>query len=268
MNRVDGKVAIVTGAAGGIGSATARLLAKAGARVVATDMRPADGERLVAEIVRDGGQARYVDHDVTRDADWVRVVADTVAREGGLDILVNNAGIYRHGSIEDFRDEDIDALFAVNMKSIVLGTRQAFRAMKLRPKDADSASIVNLSSIAGLVGSPQSSVYSMSKGGVRLFTKAAAMEAAHLRYNIRCNSVHPGIIDTEMARGAENSVAGAMVKRGVAADDIAAMMAASHPLGRMGVAEDIARGILYLASNDSSFMTGSELVIDGGWTAR
>jgi len=143
LNRVDGKVAIVTGAAGGIGSATARLLAKAGATVVATDMRPADGARLVEEIGRDGGRARYVDHDVTKDAAWAAVVADTVARHGSLDILVNNAGIYRHGSIEDFRDEDLDALFAVNMKGVVLGTRHAFRAMKQRPRSADSASIIN-----------------------------------------------------------------------------------------------------------------------------
>ena len=268
MNRVDGKVAIVTGAAGGIGSATARLLAKAGATVVATDMRSAEGARLVDEIGRDGGRARYVDHDVTKDAAWAAVVADTLARDGRLDILVNNAGIYRHGALEDFREEDLDALFAVNMKGVVLGTRHAFRAMKQRPRSADSASIVNLSSIAGLVGSPLSSLYCMSKGGVRLFTKASAMEAAQFGYNIRCNSVHPGIVDTDMARGVEHGVAGAMVSRGVAADAVGGIMASSHPLGRMAVADDIANGIVFLASNDSSFMTGSELVIDGGWTAR
>lgn len=264
MNRVDGRVAIVTGAAGGIGSATCRLLAQAGAIVIGTDVRPAEGAALAAAITAAGGQMRYVQHDVTDEAQWEALVADVLARHGRLDVVVNNAGLYRHGSIEDASMDEMDRLFDVNLKGVVLGTKHGFRAMKQRPAGSASASIVNLSSIAGLIGSPNSALYCMSKGGVRLFTKASAMEAAHLGYNIRVNSVHPGIVDTDMARG----VADSMRERGVPAGQTAAIMASSHPLGRMATAEDIARGILFLASDDSSFMTGSELVIDGGWTAR
>lgn len=264
MNRVDGRVALVTGAAGGIGSASARLLAKAGATVVATDIRPADGQALVASITAEGGRAEYHAHDVTREDAWAALMAEVLARHGRLDVLVNNAGLYRHGRIEDADMADMDRLFDVNLKGVVLGTKHAFLAMKRRPADLPMASVINLSSIAGLIGSANSALYCMSKGGVRLFTKASAMEAAHLGYRIRCNSVHPGIVDTDMARG----VAASMVERGVAPEQVDQMMAGSHPIGRMAQAEDIARGILFLASDDSSFMTGSELVIDGGWTAR
>jgi len=264
MNRVDGKVAIVTGAAGGIGSATCRLLAQAGATVIATDLRPADGQALVASIGSAGGHARYAALDVTDEAQWAALVDEVLAREGRVDVIVNNAGLYRHGPIEDASMAEMDLLFDVNLKGVVLGTKYGFRAMKRRPAGSPSAAIINLSSIAGLIGSPNSALYCMSKGGVRLFTKASAMEAAHLGYNIRVNSVHPGIVDTDMARG----VADSMRERGVPAGQTAAIMASSHPLGRMATAEDIARGILFLASDDASFMTGSELVIDGGWTAR
>lgn len=264
MNRVDGKTAIVTGAAGGIGSATARLLAQAGATVIATDVREADGQALVAEITAAGGRARYVHHDVTRESEWAALTASVLAEHGQLDVLVNNAGIYCHGRIEDVQMDMLGTLFDVNLKGVVLGTKHAFLAMKQRPRGASSASIINLSSIAGLIGSANSAIYGLTKGGVRLFNKASAIEAAHLGYNIRCNSVHPGIVDTDMARG----VADSMRARGVAQADVDQTMAGMHPLGRMAQAIDIARGIVFLASDDSSFMTGSELVIDGGWTAR
>ena len=264
MNRIDNKIALVTGAAGGIGSATCRLLAQAGATVIATDLRKADGRRLAEEIADAGGKARFIVHDVTKDSSWRDVIATTRRRHGRLDILVNNAGVFRHGRLEDADAATVKLLFDVNLKGVVLGTQHAFRAMKKRPKDADSASVVNLSSIAGLIGTPNSALYGLTKGGVRLFTKASALEAAQLGYNIRCNSVHPAIVDTDMARG----VADGMRTRGVPEDQIEAALVAGHPLGRMAQPIDIARGILFLASNDSSFMTGSELVIDGGWTAR
>jgi len=265
MNRVDNKVAIVTGAAGGIGSATCRLLAANGAIVIASDLREADGQALVADIQKQGGKAEFHRHDVTDDEQWAAVFAAVMRTHGRVDILVNNAGIYRHGKTEDASAADIQEMFDVNLKSVVLGTQHAFRAMKQRPAGSPSAAIVNLSSVAGLIGSPNSTLYNLSKGGVRLFTKGTAMEAASLGYNIRVNSIHPGIIDTDMA---QQGVAGAMLQRGISADVIAQTMAAAHPLGRMGRAEEVARGIVYLASDDASFMTGSELVVDGGMTAR
>ena len=264
MNRVDGKIALVTGAAGGIGSATSRLLASAGATVVLTDSRSDEGHQIARDIVAAGGTARFIAHDVTEEADWARVVADICSQHERLDILVNNAGIYRFGRVEDSDEATLNALLSVNLKGVVYGTKHAFLAMKHRPACAESAAIINLSSIAGLVGSPISSIYSLTKGGVRLYTKACALEAAQLGYNIRVNSVHPGIVDTDMAR----EVGKAMRSRGLAETQIQMTMASSHPLGRMAQADDIAKGILFLSSNDSAFMTGSELVIDGGWTAR
>ena len=233
--------------------------------MVATDLRDADGQRLVAEIVAAGGKARFIRHDVTDDAQWAMVFATAIKEHGQVDILVNNAGIYRHGRTEDATAANIQEMFDINLKSVVLGTQHAFRAMKQRPAGSSAAAIVNLSSVAGLIGSPNSTLYNLSKGGVRLFTKGTAMEAAALGYNIRINSIHPGIIDTDMAR---QGVAGAMLQRGVSAEVVAQTMAAAHPLGRMGRAEEVARGIVYLASDDASFMTGSELVVDGGMTAR
>lgn len=264
MNRVDNKIALVTGAAGGIGSATCRQLARSGATVVATDRREDLGHQLVASIEAEGGKACFMTHDVTDDAQWAHVMAEIMARFGRLDILVNNAGIFRHGRTEEASMADIQEMFDVNLKSVVLGTQHAFRVMKQRPEGASTAAIVNLSSVAGLTGSPNATLYCLSKGGVRLFTKATALEAAALGYNIRVNSIHPGIIDTDMAQGVANAMRG----RGVPEAGINQALAAAHPLGRMGQAEEIARGITYLASDDASFMTGSELVVDGGLTAR
>ncbi len=264
MNRVDDRIAIVTGAAGGIGTATCRLLAEGGARVIATDLREAPGERLAAAIDAAGGRIRYLRHDVTDDAQWRAVVDATLAAHGRLDVLVNNAGLFLHGRTEDADRASIGRLFDVNLLGVVLGTQHAFRTMKTRPKDLPLASIVNLSSVAGLKGSQMASLYCLTKGGVRLFSKSCAVEAAHLGYRIRVNSIHPGIIDTEMARG----VAEGMRSNGVPAEQVERAMAGAHPLGRMGTAEEVARGIVFLASDDSAFVTGTELVVDGGMTAR
>ena len=263
MNRCDGRVAIVTGAGRGIGAQTAKLLAEAGAKLVVTDLLEELGEGTAAAIEKAGGEALYQRHDVTSEADWARVVGATVARFGRLDILVNNAGVYRHAKIEEMALADFDFLCAANLKGVFLGTKHAIKAMKAIPKGAVAGSIVNLSSVAGLIGSPLSAVYSMTKGGVRLFTKSTALEVAQLGYNIRCNSIHPGVIDTDMA--------GQVVERwqsaGMAANEIRGFLTNLHPLGRLGEPLDIARGILFLASDDSSFMTGAELVVDGGITA-
>jgi NAD(P)-dependent dehydrogenase (short-subunit alcohol dehydrogenase family) len=264
MNRVDGKVALVSGAARGIGAETAALLAKAGAKVVLTDLMEEAGQATAEKIHQAGAETLFLRHDVTREADWERVVKAAVDRFGGLDILVNNAGVYRYAKLEEMSVEDYDLLCNANLKGVFLGTKHAIRVMKHRPKSADSAAIVNLSSVAGLVGSPLSAIYSMTKGGVRLLTKSTALEVTQLGYNIRCNSIHPGVIDTDMA--------GQVVERwqsaGMAANEIRGFLTNLHPLGRLGQPIDIARGILFLASNDSAFMTGTELVVDGGWTAR
>ncbi|HMN79190.1 MAG TPA: SDR family oxidoreductase [Burkholderiaceae bacterium] len=264
MNRVDGRIALVSGAGGGIGAATCAALLAGGARVVATDRFDAPSAHLAPVTAAAGDRCLYLRADVTVGGDWQRAVDTAVARFGGLDILVNNAGLYRTARIEEVTDEQIDLLFGVNLKGVVLGTRHAIGAMKKRPAGADSASIINLSSIAGLVGASLASVYSLTKGGVRLFTKSTALEVAMLGYNIRCNSVHPGIVDTDM--GAQ--VAETLEARGMTTGQARAAMAANHPIGRLAQPGDIARAIVFLASNDSSFMTGSEVVVDGGWTAR
>jgi NAD(P)-dependent dehydrogenase (short-subunit alcohol dehydrogenase family) len=264
MNRVDERIAIVTGAAGGIGTATCRLLAENGAQVIATDLKAAPGEALAAAIEAAGGRIRYLRHDVTDDAQWGAVLEATLAAHGRLDVLVNNAGLFLHGRTEDADAAAIDRLFDVNLKGVVLGTQHAFRAMKSRPRELPLASIVNLSSVAGLKGSQMASLYCLTKGGVRLFSKSCAIEAAHLGYRIRVNSIHPGIIDTEMAQG----VAEGMRANGVPPEQIDRTMAGAHPLGRMGLPADVARGIVFLASDDSAFVTGTELVVDGGMTAR
>lgn len=258
MNRVDGKVALVSGGARGIGGETARQLAQAGASVAITDMLEAQGEALAAEI---GKAAIFLKHDVTSEPDWERVVGETVSRFGGLDILVNNAGVWSRGIIEETSVEEFDRICAVNLKGVFLGTKHGIAAMKNRPADVDSASIVNLSSTAGLVGSATSPVYSMTKGGVRLFTKSTAIECSARGYNIRCNSVHPGATESPMQ---DNILA----TSNMTPEEIEAFKATRNLLGRYGEPLDIAKAILFLASNDSAFMTGSEVVVDGGYTAR
>lgn len=264
MNRCDDRIVLVTGASGGIGTATCRRFAQAGARVIATDLHATPGDALAAVIGDTAGAVRYLRHDVTDDTQWAGAIAATLAAHGRLDVLVNNAGVFVHGRTEDADRATVDRLFAVNLLGVVLGTQHAFRAMKARPTALPLAAIVNLSSVAGITGAPIAALYSLTKGGVRLFSKSCALEAAQLGYRIRVNSIHPGIVDTDMARG----VADGLRSRGVPQAAIDAQMAGAHPLGRMATADDIARGIVYLASDDASFVTGTELVVDGGMTAR
>lgn len=265
MNRMDGRVCLVSGGAKGIGAAIATKLAAAGGLVVVTDLDGAGAERTAAAIRDTGGQAVGHRHDVTSEADWERVTAAAVSKFGGLDVVVNNAGLFLARPIEEMTIEEWRWLSGPNLEGVLLGTKHGIKAMKdpVRRKSS-TGSIVNLSSIAGLIGAPKASAYCMTKGGVRIFTKAIAMECAELGYNIRCNSIHPGIIDTDMGMAA-------MDRRAPGVNDPAEKRkagAAAHPLGRMGQAEDIARAALYLASEDSSFVTGTEIVVDGGITAR
>ena len=199
MNRVDGKVALVTGAGRGIGAGIARRLAEAGARVAVSDLIEENGHRTVEDIAAAGGEAHFIAQDVTDEAGWETVLAEVGSRFGAPNILVNNAGIYSYAKLEEMPVEDYRLLMDVNVMGVFLGIKHAIRAMKDTPTGSDAASIVNISSVAGLVGSPLSAIYSASKGAVRLLTKSAALEVAQLGYNIRVNSVHPGLIDTDMA---------------------------------------------------------------------
>lgn len=255
MKRVQGKVALVTGASLGLGRAAALLLAREGARVILTDIKDAEGAALADEIVGSGGEAMYLHHDVSRETDWTSVMAATKSRFGPLDILVNNAGVGVAGNVEETTLEQWRWLMSINLDGVFLGTRFAIAAMKGR-----GGSIVNLSSIEGLIGDPNLAAYNASKGGVRIFTKSAALHCAKAGYKIRVNSVHPGYIWTPMVEAYLES------QPDPAAAKIA--LAALHPLGHIGEPDDIAYGVLYLASDESKFVTGTELVIDGGYTAQ
>ncbi len=266
MGRLDGKVALVSGGARGIGAATAKAMAAEGATVVLTDLLEAEGVETEAAIRAAGGQARFVRHDVTVEDEWAGIVDDVVAREGGLHVLFNNAGIFAAASVEETRIEDWRRMQAVNLEGVFLGAKHGVRVMKeCCPEGGPSGSIINTSSIAGIIGSPLSAAYSMSKGGVRLFTKSLALECAFLGYNIRVNSVHPGIIDTDMMKQvAEKTI---RLGRHQTFEQAWESLVQRQPIGRMGNAEDIAKGVVYLASDESDLMNGSELVLDGGITA-
>jgi len=226
-------------------------MAREGAKVVFGDILDDQGKEVEAEITEAGLDATYVHLDVTRDSEWESAVDTAVRKYGGLHVLVNNAGILIRKSIEDTTEEDWDRIMGINVKGVFLGTKRAIPAMR----NSGGGSIVNISSTAGLVGSLEGSPsYTATKGAVRLFTKATAIQ--HAKDGIRCNSVHPGPIDTEMIRDTLNDP-----------DRMAARMR-RLPMGRVGTAADIAYGVLYLASDEASFVTGTELVIDGGTTAE
>ena len=233
-----------------MGAAEARLFAWEGATVVIGDILEAEGGRLAEEIVTSGGNAVFVTLDVTREEDWRLIIRTTVSKFGKLDVLVNNAGIGQQISIEDTPGELWDRVMDVNAKGVFLGTKHSIPEMR----KGGGGSIVNISSISGLVGGGASSAYHASKGAVRILTKAAAVQYG--RDGIRVNSVHPGVIETPMTE----SFLSDPVKR---QDRVS-----KTPLGRIGRPEDVAWGVLYLASDESSFVTGSELVIDGGRTAQ
>jgi 3(or 17)beta-hydroxysteroid dehydrogenase len=266
MNRLDGKVALVSGAARGIGGETAQLMARAGANVVVADVLDERGRQTVDAIKAAGGQAEYVHLDVTKEENWIAAVNLATSRFGKLDILVNNAGVFIGKGIEEVSLDEWNRLVAVNMTGVFLGTKLAAPALREAAKSSEHGSaIVNLASIAGIVGSQLDPLYSMTKGGVTLFTKSAALEFGRKGYRIRVNSIHPGIIQTDM--GEQTFVARA--RRTGSNDTTAArqVVTDSVPWGRMGVPMDIAKGIVFLASDDAGYMNGAGLVVDGGLTA-
>jgi NAD(P)-dependent dehydrogenase (short-subunit alcohol dehydrogenase family) len=266
MSRLDGKVALISGAARGIGGETAQLMAQAGARVLIGDVLDEQGRQTVSAINAAGGHAEYVHLDVTKEESWTAAVNLATSRFGKLDILVNNAGVFIGKGIEEISLAEWEKLVAVNMTGVFLGTRLAAQALREAAKSSEHGSaIVNLASIAGIVGSQLDPLYSMTKGGVTLFTKSAALEFARKGYRIRVNSIHPGVIQTDM--GAQTFVSRA--QRSGSNDTAAVQQAVTEtvPWGRLGVPADIAKGIVFLASDDAGYMNGSGLVVDGGVTA-
>lgn len=266
MNRLDGKVALISGASRGIGGETARLMAEAGASVVIGDVLDDRGHETVASITAAGGKAQYVHLDVTKEEDWTEAVDRATGTFGKLDILVNNAGVFIGKGIEEISLAEWNKLVAVNMTGVFLGTRFAAQALREAARSSEHGSaIVNLASIAGIVGSTLDPLYSMTKGGVTLFTKSTALEFARKGYRIRANSIHPGVIQTDM--GEQTFVARASRTGSNDTAPAKQMVTESVPWGRLGVPMDIAKGIVFLASDDAGYMNGSALVVDGGVTA-
>jgi NAD(P)-dependent dehydrogenase (short-subunit alcohol dehydrogenase family) len=266
MNRVDGKIALVTGAARGLGAATAHALASGGAHVVVTDILDDAGQSTAAEIGKSGGSAEYVHLDVTQEAQWKAVVEGVCARHGGLDILVNNAGIEIIKPLANTSLDDWRRITAINVDGVFLGTKLGIWAMtEGSTRRSKGGSVVNVASAAGLVGAAAASAYCMTKGAVRLFSKAAAIECGRTGNGVRVNCVCPGgIATTLLDDGLRNWLAAGV---GATLDETRAIFTSMHPIGRLGAPEDIGNAVCFLASDASSFMTGADLVVDGGWTA-
>ncbi|MFC3069055.1 SDR family NAD(P)-dependent oxidoreductase [Phenylobacterium soli] len=257
--RVQGKVALVTGGASGIGRGCAERLAQEGAVVVVTDVQDHKGAETVEAIAKAGGKASYLHHDVTSEQAWIEVIAKVKAEHGRLDILVNNAGIGLGGSVFEMSLADFQRQQAVNVDGVFLGCKHSIPLMR----ENGGGSVINMSSVAGLKGAPNLAGYCATKGAVRLFTKAVAMECA--ADHVRVNSVHPGIIETPIwvtviPQGGPPGTN--------APPDLDAMSQMAVPLGTKGYPEDIANGVLWLASEESRYVTGAELVIDGGLSVR
>ena len=258
--RLEGRVALVTGGASGIGASCARRLAQAGSAVLVTDVDQTLGEQVVSQITEAGGRARFALHDVTHEAQWESVVAQCRDAFGGLNVLVNNAGIAIMCSVFEMSLEDWQRQQAINLDGVFLGVKHCVPVMK---NMADGGSVINISSVAGVQGAGGLSAYNATKGGVRLFTKGVALECGRNKWPVRVNSVHPGIIATPIW----DKIDPTMIGDGSNHLDPQEMSAMSVPTGVAGQPLDIANGVLFLASDESSYMTGSELVIDGGISA-
>ena len=252
MGRLDGKVALITGGASGIGLAAARLFLDEGAKLVLTDRDKSAADAALTALAH---RASFHRLDVTREDHWIAVTDTVVAEFGRLDVLLNSAGVALLRDVEATTLEEWRALMAVNLDGTFLGCKHAVRVMKAR----GGGSIVNMSSVAGLIGSGNLAAYSASKGGVRLLTKSVALHCARKGYNIRCNSVHPSFVETPMLRG--------MIAAGRDPAKMEANYTGASPLGRLAQPIEVARTILFLASDESAFTTGAELVVDGGLTA-
>jgi len=257
--RVAGKVALITGGASGIGRGCAARLAGEGATVIISDIQDELGNETAEAITAAGGTCTYLHHDVTSEDAWVEVIRSIEQHHGGLHVLVNNAGIGIAGSIVEMTLADWQRQQAINLDGVFLGIKHAIPLMRA----VGGGSIINMSSVAGLKGNARLAAYNATKGGVRLLTKGVALECAQERWNIRVNSVHPGVIDTPIW----TKVAPSALEPGANAMDVAEMAAAGVPTGVAGQPVDIANAVLFLASDDASYITGTELVVDGGLSA-
>ena len=259
IKRVEGKVTLVTGGASGIGRGCAQRLAEEGAIVIVTDVQADLGQETVSTIEAAGGKAEFLVHNVTDELQWQHVIETIANKYSRLDILVNNAGIAIGGSIVDMTLEDWQRQQAINLDGVFLGVKHAIPLMR----DSGGGSIINMSSVAGLKGSANLAAYNATKGGVRLFTKGVALECAQSHWNIRVNSVHPGIIDTPIW----SKVNPEFIPEGQNAVDVDGMVEVAVPTGVLGQPLDIANGVLFLASDESQYVSGTELVIDAALSA-
>ncbi len=257
--RLAGKVAFISGGGTGIGRATAETFAEQGAKVVISGLSQNDLKDCVSAIEALGGEVLALEQDITQEGSWPKVMSATLEKFGRLDVMVNNAGIALMGNVEDETLDGWRKTQSVNIEGVFLGTQAAIKAMK----DSGGGSIINISSIEGLIGEPTVAAYNASKGAVRIFSKSAALHCAQSGYNIRVNTLHPGFIETAM------TTTNVVEQFG---EDLASQfmdgVMAKVPLGRAGRPKEMASSILFLASDDSSYMTGAELVVDGGYTAQ
>lgn len=255
MGRVDNKVALISGGGSGLGKASAGMLAQEGAKVAIADINLEAAQQAAAEISSAGDEALALELDVRSEASWHACIEQVMARYGKLNILMNNAGVVAGGDVENSSLEEWHKIMSVNLDGVFLGTQCGIRAMR---ETGEPGSIINMSSIEGMVGHPMVAAYNASKGGVRTLTKSAALYCAQQRLPIRVNSIHPGGISTPL------------LEAGLAAlpPGERETFVAEHPIGHLGEPDDVAYGVLYLASDESKFVLGAELVVDGGYLAK
>ncbi|MBK5253381.1 MAG: glucose 1-dehydrogenase [Peptostreptococcaceae bacterium] len=258
MARLKSKVAIVTGGAAGIGEATSKLFAKEGAKVVVADVNESNGKRVVSEIIENNGEAIFVKLDVTKKNEWEEAISESIKKFGKLNILVNNAGISFAKDIEETTLEDWNKIMNVNATGVFLGTKYAIKAMK---DNGERCSIINRSSIDGQIAEAGLFGYCASKGAVTILTKSAALSCGEKGYKIRVNSVHPGYVHTKLTEAEARGY-------GLEPKEYFEKVGKLHPIGCIGEPIDIAYLDLFLASDESKWVTGSEFVADGGWTAQ
>ena len=249
--RLKDKVAVISGGARGMGAAEAKLFASEGCNVIIGDILKDESLKIVSDIRSRGGNCTFLELDVRKEKDWENVVAHAIKEYGKIDILVNNAGLTAEGNVENLTLKEWNYVMDVNLTGVFLGCKHVLPSMRL----AKSGSIINISSQLGFVGNETSNpAYQASKGGVRIFTKNVAVTYAS--YNVRCNSIHPGPVDTPMTESARSD------------KEFLEKLIAKIPMGRIGLPEEVAWAVLYLASDESSYVTGIELLVDGGWVAQ